>query len=117
MTNGERAIKAQKNILGARLVTTESVLIEALNFLCNHGPLLRKIVSSFVRDVLENVEFEVLSNTETTLLDGLELYESRPDKGYSLTDCISMNVCREIGIDQILTSDKHFTREGFAVLL
>jgi len=50
-------------------------------------------------------------------LKALELYESRLDKGYSLTDCISMNVCRELGIKEILTHDRHFEQEGFKILL
>ncbi len=70
-----------------------------------------------MRDALEDADFEVVSYTETTLLEGLELYESRLDKGYSLTDCISMNVCRELGITEILTHDHHFEQEGFTVLL
>jgi predicted nucleic acid-binding protein len=53
----------------------------------------------------------------TTFLDGLTLYESRPDKSYSLTDCIAMNVMRKRGITDVLTHDAHFTQEGFHILL
>jgi len=63
------------------------------------------------------VDFEIVPYTETTLLEGLELYESRLDKGYSLTDCISMNICRESNINEILPHDHHFEQEGFRVLL
>jgi predicted nucleic acid-binding protein len=47
----------------------------------------------------------------------LSLYETRPDKGYSLTDCISMNTMRQERISDILTHDSHFTQEGFITLL
>ena len=40
-----------------------------------------------------------------------------PDKGYSLTDCISMNVMRRDGLIEVLTNDEHFTQEGFSCLL
>lgn len=50
-------------------------------------------------------------------LNGVELYESPLDKGYSLTDCILMNVCKELGIREVLTGDKHFQQEGFEILL
>ncbi|MCW3095162.1 MAG: putative nucleic acid-binding protein contains domain [Chthonomonadaceae bacterium] len=50
-------------------------------------------------------------------MDGLDLYERRVDKGYSLTDCISMNACRQEAIAEILTSDHHFAQEGFVVLI
>jgi predicted nucleic acid-binding protein len=43
---------------------------------------------------------------------GLMLYRSRPDKGYSLVDCISMRTMREEG----LTNDRHFEQEGFRAL-
>jgi uncharacterized protein len=50
-------------------------------------------------------------------MKGFELYNSRLDKGYSLTDCVSMNIMREQNITQILTNDVHFEQEGFSVLL
>lgn len=112
-----KSIEAKARLSDARFVTTEMVLIEVLNFLSEYGETLRKQVSLFVRDVLEDVEFDVVAYTETTLLNGLELYETRLDKGYSLTDCISMNVCREMGIQEIPTHDRHFEQEGFSILL
>ena len=48
---------------------------------------------------------------------GLELYRRRPDKGYSLTDTMSMVICREHDIEQVLTHDRHFAQEGFEILL
>lgn len=47
----------------------------------------------------------------------MELYGARLDKGYSLTDCISMYVMREHGLTEVLTHDQHFTQEGFRTLL
>ena len=52
-----------------------------------------------------------------TFLAGLALYEARPDKGYSLTDCISMNVMRAHNLSDVLTHDDHFQQEGFTILL
>lgn len=113
----EKALQARRETADAKFVTTEIVLSEVLNFLSEYGANLRRQVSLFVRDVLEDTDFEVISYTETTLLEGLKLYESRLDKGYSLTDCISMNVCRKFGITEILTHDHHFEQEGFKILL
>ena len=59
----------------------------------------------------------VLPQTRRSFLSGLELYESRGDKGYSLTDCISMNACRTEGIAEVLTNDRHFGQEGFTALI
>ena len=99
------------------LVTTEDILIELLNFYAEHGEFKRRKVTEFVRDILLNVRIEVFSRSETGFLEALELYESRLDKGYSLTDCISMKACRNLGIKQILTHDRHFEQEGFRILL
>ena len=41
----------------------------------------------------------------------------RPDKGYSLVDCISMGTMKKLGIRQVLTNDHHFEQEGFAILI
>lgn len=113
----ERAVKAEADVADHPLVTTEEVLVELLNFFCEQGAFARKNVAKFVQAVLIDVRIEVLSRSDTAFLGALELYESRPDKGYSLTDCISMNVCREFGIDAVLTNDDHFRQEGFTMLL
>jgi predicted nucleic acid-binding protein len=46
----------------------------------------------------------------------LSLYEQRPDKEYSLVDCMSMTLMRERGITHVLTNDHHFRQEGFTVV-
>lgn len=66
---------------------------------------------------MQAAQVEVLPASEQQFLGGLGLYEARPDKGYSLVDCISMTVMRELSITTALTSDRHFEQEGFDVLL
>jgi len=44
---------------------------------------------------------------------GLDLLRERPDKRYSLTDCVSFVVMRERGISVAFAFDKHFEQEGF----
>jgi len=46
----------------------------------------------------------------------LTLYRNRPDKSYSLTDCISMQIMRRQRLTEVLTSDRHFEQEGFRAL-
>lgn len=48
---------------------------------------------------------------------GCVLYESRPDKDWSLTDCISMSVMRDRVIHEALTADHHFRQAGFVTLM
>jgi hypothetical protein len=47
---------------------------------------------------------------------GIQLYNSRLDKDWSLTDCISFVVMRERGITEALTGDHHFEQAGFTTL-
>ena len=48
---------------------------------------------------------------------GIALYRDRPDKAWSLTDCISFVVMKERGISEALTGDHHFEQAGFVPLL
>jgi predicted nucleic acid-binding protein len=65
---------------------------------------------------LNDPQWTVFPQSRISLLDALTFYESRPDKEYSLTDCISMQTMRREGITEVLTNDHHFTQEGFHIL-
>ena len=113
----QKSVEVETAIRNLDLVTTEDILTEFLNFYAEHGDFMRMKVSAFVREILLDVRVKVIARNSKTFLNALELYESRLDKGYSLTDCISMNVCREFNITEILTHDHHFEQEGFKILL
>lgn len=100
----------------AWIVTTEEVLTEFLNFYAEAGRQRRRIVSAMCEQILAYPNITVLSQSHDSFSQGREFYQQREDKGYSLTDCISMLVCRERGIQQVLTSDHHFEQEGFTIL-
>ena len=68
------------------------------------------------RRLLASRDVTVIHQTRELFLEGLTLYEARPDKAYSLTDCISMQTMRREGLMEILTNDHHFTQEGFDIL-
>jgi predicted nucleic acid-binding protein len=67
--------------------------------------------------ILNDATIDVRPQSDATFMAGLALYEARPDKGYSLTDCVSMLAMREEGMTEVLTHDDHFTQEGFIKLL
>ena len=50
-------------------------------------------------------------------MSGLERYEQRRDKSYSLQDCVAMNVMESEDIREILTSDHNFEQERFTILM
>jgi uncharacterized protein len=111
-------VKATMRSLGqATLITTEDVFDEFLAHYSGHGPTLRALAAAAVEKALANPLVIVRPQSHDSFMAGLALYKTRPDKGYSLTDCISMEVMRQEGISEILTHDNHFTQEGFTVLL
>ena len=111
------ALKARAQLGEATLVTTEEALTEALTGLCGYGGALREQAAGMVRDIMARPEVRVIPQTHDGFLAGLDRYERRPDKEYSLQDCIAMNVMDAEGITDILTSDHHFEQEGFTILM
>ena len=69
-----------------------------------------------VRDMLEDPSIRVIPQSRDSFLGGITLYAARLDKGYSLTDCISMQTMRREGLTDVLTNDRHFEQEGFHTL-
>jgi predicted nucleic acid-binding protein len=111
------AVRSFSGTLGpARLVTTDEVLTEVLNHFSHLGPIWRAKVAALVRSVRSNPDVEVLPQTRADFDSALGLYEARPDKEYSLTDCRSMVAMRDHGLTEVLTHDHHFTQEGFTIL-
>jgi uncharacterized protein len=111
-----RAAKAV-DFSNARLVTSEEVLSEFLTAVSAHGDHIRRLACQLVREILNDAGIEVVAQSHDSFLAGLTLYERRPDKEYSLADCISMNIMRQKRIQEILTHDRHFSQEGFVTLL
>ncbi len=111
------ALEVEPYLKGKRLITTETVLIELLNYLAEFPPEMRQAVTKFVTLALDGSLIEVVFHTHEAFLQGLKLYGNRLDKGYSLTDCISMSLMRERKIREVLTHDNHFKQEGFTILL
>lgn len=100
----------------AIIVTSDEVITEFLNFFSKYHPLMRQGAVQRAKEILNNDYIQVIPSNHERFLAGIELYQQRPDKGYSLTDCLSMSIMREFEIQEILTHDKHFAQEGFIIL-
>jgi len=81
------------------------------------GSGLRTSAVEVVDRLLDDPNTVVLPQSRESFLDGLGLYRTRPDRAYSLTDCISMATMRKLGLTDVLTHDRHFEQEGFNVLM
>jgi predicted nucleic acid-binding protein len=98
------------------IVTTDEVLAEFLTFFAKAPePMRRKAVIN-AQHILSAPGVRVVPQSRESFLSGMSLYAQRPDKGYSLTDCISMQTMRREGLTQALTNDRHFEQEGFRAL-
>lgn len=112
-----QAEAAYQQLGSVHLVTTQEILVETLNAVSGLGVVVRQQASRYVEAISASAEVTVLQQTPESFSAGFRLYRSRLDKGYSLTDCISMQAMRERGIQEVLTHDHHFEQEGFVALL
>ncbi|MEM9541446.1 MAG: nucleic acid-binding protein [Cyanobacteria bacterium P01_E01_bin.42] len=112
----QRVKELNRTLINTHLVTTDEILTEVLNFFSSYDAYVKDGVIQRVQDILNSDRVTVIAQTRSSFLDGLQLYQNRTDKGYSLTDCISMQIMRKLRITEILTHDRHFTQEGFTIL-
>jgi predicted nucleic acid-binding protein len=106
-----------EDVVAAHKVTTDAVLMEVLAWAGTRGAFHRAAGLALIDEVRRDPKTTIVRQTPELFDAGLELYRRRPDKGYSLADCISMLMCEERRITNVLTNDHHFTQEGFTVLL
>src|SRR5512142_2112165 len=83
---------AARSLAPRRLITTDEVLTEFLAFFAERGRHFREVATLTVRSILQNRSAEVIPQTHDSFLTALAYYENRPDKSYSLTDCVAMSV-------------------------
>jgi predicted nucleic acid-binding protein len=100
----------------SQFVTTDEVLTEYLNFFSSSPASSRCQAAAVVEDLLTSSAVRVIPQSRESFRSGLQLYGERLDKGYSLTDCISMRTMRREGLTEVLTNDRHFEQEGFRAL-
>ncbi len=105
------ALRQQKVLL----VTTEFAVLEVADALCE--PALRSQTIAYLNR-MRRLQIAKIIPAETSLFQaGWSLYSQRPDKEWSLTDCISFVVMAQEQILEAVTSDHHFEQAGFVRLL
>ena len=97
------------------VVTTMWVLTE-LGDALHHGRN-RETFARFLDTLGVHEDLEVVPASPGLFQRGVALFRARPDKEWSLTDCISFVVMDEKGITEALTGDRHFEQAGFKALL
>lgn len=109
----DKAAGASRELGAVSIVTTEEVLVEFVSYFCKGGASWRRKVADLVDAMRRNCHVKVVGQSTMSFRDGLKFFRSRPDKEYSLPDCVSMVTMRLQDISEVLTSDRHFEQEGF----
>jgi len=97
------------------LVTTAWVLLEVADGMSRSHS--RYLFQELYRSLVNNPSCRIMPPDQSTFKAGLDLFFQRPDKAWSLTDCLSFVVMKEEGIQEALTGDHHFAQAGFVALL
>jgi predicted nucleic acid-binding protein len=98
------------------LVTTQWVLTEVADGLAR-SPRWRNWFVAFHARLVTDPNTRIIPFSAELYTAGLDLYSRRPDKEWSLTDCVSFVVMHRDAITEALTGDRHFEQAGFTPLL
>lgn len=97
------------------IVTTLWVLAEVADALSSSR--WRRKTGAFLAKLETSSWVAIRGESDALFARGLDLYCRRPDKAWSLTDCISFTVMAQEGLSEALTGDHHFEQAGFVALL
>jgi predicted nucleic acid-binding protein len=93
-----------------RLCTTNFVVAETHALVLSREG--RQVALQFIRS-LERTATAVERVTTADESAAIAILEQYQDKDFSYTDAVSFVVMRRYGIDEVMTSDRHFTQFGF----
>lgn len=98
-----------------RMVTTSLVLIELADGLSR---LQHRVLAIQIVDRLRDSDrVEIVQSDESLESRAWQLFRERSDKEWGMTDCVTMTLMADRGIDDAFTADHHFEQAGFTVLL
>jgi uncharacterized protein len=108
------AIRFTADFSGA-FVTSAWVLAEVANSLTRGTD--RSLFLELYRSLADDRRIMIVPPNQELFDEGIHLFAERPDKEWSLTDCISFIIMREYDLTDALTADHHFEQAGFRILL
>lgn len=109
------AVKLQPNFSKAKqILVTDVILIEIADALSR---IDRDAAADFIDNCRKANNIKVV-RLDTDLFDkAFELYRTRSDKTWGLTDCLSFVVMQANGLSEALTADRHFGQAGYRALM
>jgi|SRR5947209_4029420 len=96
-----------------RYVFADAIRFEVMDALSSRR--LRVHALKFWDDTLASPIATVVPVDGDLLARAVDLFRRRPDKDWSLTDCVSFVVMADRGIRTVLTGDRHFEQAGFEI--
>jgi len=113
-SHSRQAARIAARLESVELVSHDGVLTEFFAAM-SHGDVGgREAAVRFVRTMMRRMS--VVEVKRELFLRGIDLFADRLDKHYSLVDCMSMLVMKDLGLTHVLTNDHHFRQEGFTVV-
>ena len=98
----------------AEVWVTEAIFIEVGSIFARAN---RQAAAAFIEACFKAENFRVRSVDAVLFRKSLDLYGSRSDKDWSLTDCISFKVMEEQELRLAATGDQHFRQAGYQALM
>ena len=111
----DAALRGQADTEIREVITTSWILVELADAMSL--PRERDITAKFIARLRSAASTRIVPVSEELLWRGFDLYRTRPDKEWSLTDCISFVVMSDEGLTEALTRDRHSGQAGFMALL
>lgn len=109
-----RAVTLSARLRTDTIWTSEAIITEIGNAMSASN---RVKAASFIRSLYATRNCRVITVTTELLQHALALYESRTDKTWGLTDCISFTIMGQNSLQSALSSDRDFYQAGFQPLL
>lgn len=99
----------------SRVYTSDWVLAEFLTFASSRRTRVR--AAGMVEEFRTAPLTTILQASREDWVRAFKLYRQRRDEDWSLIDCTSVVACKDLGIEHVLTHDRHFTQAGLTTLL
>ena len=109
------ALRWQANGEIGEVITTSWILVELADAM--NLPSERDVAARFITRLRSAPKTRIVPVSEELLWRGFDLYRTRPDEEWSLTDCLSFVVMSDESLTDALTRDRHFEQAGFTPLL
>lgn len=105
--------KRQRNIL----ITTNYILAELASLLSSPLRIPRSRAVDFINSIRTSSVVDIVHINQQLDSRAWSLLVDRLDKNWSLVDCTSFVLMRQLDITEALTTDHHFEQAGFVRLL